>query len=645
MHPSSRTEPEPLVLADRLRLPSRRWWPSATAGLVALAVALGLLLPLVATAVTGRTGLPGVERRAAATFLGPAGCLVTQGCGPATTHGAQASSSAAGPAYGPGYRLAGADGGVFAFGNARYLGGMGGQGLTAPIVGLANTSDGEGYWEVSSDGGVFTYGDARYMGGMGGQRLSAPIVGIAATPDNHGYWLVSRDGGIFTYGTARYMGGMGGQRLSAPIVGIAATPDGTGYWLVSRDGGIFTYGTAHYYGGMGGQHLAYPIVGIAATSDGTGYWLVSSDGGIFTYGTARYYGGMGGHWLSSPIVGIAGSPDGNGYWLASADGGVFTYGDAGYWGAPGGFQLNRPVTAVAAGISPAFRQPHVEVGGRYGFDISWPQCSNQTLPPAHAFVVLGVTGGQAFTANPCLSSEWAWATGAAGASGVYVNLNGPDDLPSPRSASGPAGRCADGDLACAAYNYGANTVLDAFATAQHSGIAAPMWWLDVETENTWSDHTDVNALVIKGAIDELHKHRLLAGIYSTSLQYGEIAGDATFGVPVWVAGSPDLSSAASYCARGFNGGPVWMVQTMLDYDVNYLCTPDLAGQAFGVHPLPTAPAWTVQSAPAPVRATILANFRPPAPPAAAAGRPAPAARRGPVKPGSPSLKKAARAAD
>ena len=45
---------------------------------------------------------------------------------------------------------------------------MGGEPLNAPIVGFAATADGGGYWEVASDGGVFAFGNARFSGSMGG---------------------------------------------------------------------------------------------------------------------------------------------------------------------------------------------------------------------------------------------------------------------------------------------------------------------------------------------------------------------------------------------------------------------------------------------------------------------------------------------
>src|SRR5271165_6439711 len=35
-----------------------------------------------------------------------------------------------------------------------------------------------GYWMVGSDGGIFSFGDAPYLGSMGGRRLTQPIVGM-----------------------------------------------------------------------------------------------------------------------------------------------------------------------------------------------------------------------------------------------------------------------------------------------------------------------------------------------------------------------------------------------------------------------------------------------------------------------------------
>jgi hypothetical protein len=82
-------------------------------------------------------------------------------------------------------------------------------------------SDGAGYWEVASDGGVFSFGDAPFLGSLGGQLLNRPIVSVASTPDGGGYRMVASDGGIFTFGDAQFSGSMASQALLAPIVGLA----------------------------------------------------------------------------------------------------------------------------------------------------------------------------------------------------------------------------------------------------------------------------------------------------------------------------------------------------------------------------------------------------------------------------------------
>ena len=53
-----------------------------------------------------------------------------------------------------------------------------GTALNAPIVGMSATYDGAGYWLQGADGGIFTFGDAPFLGSMGGQQLNAPMVGI-----------------------------------------------------------------------------------------------------------------------------------------------------------------------------------------------------------------------------------------------------------------------------------------------------------------------------------------------------------------------------------------------------------------------------------------------------------------------------------
>jgi hypothetical protein len=100
---------------------------------------------------------------------------------------------------GDGYWLVASDGGVFSFGDAGYFGSVPGAlkhgaHLSAPVVGIAaspgvldaSTSDfdSDGYWLAGADGGMFAFGQARYVGSVPGalkpgQHLAAPVVSIA----------------------------------------------------------------------------------------------------------------------------------------------------------------------------------------------------------------------------------------------------------------------------------------------------------------------------------------------------------------------------------------------------------------------------------------------------------------------------------
>jgi hypothetical protein len=77
-----------------------------------------------------------------------------------------------------------------------------------------------GYWLVASDGGVFAFGSARFYGSTGDLTLNQPIVGITPTPTNRGYWLKASDGGVFSFADATFHGSTGALTLNQPVVGI-----------------------------------------------------------------------------------------------------------------------------------------------------------------------------------------------------------------------------------------------------------------------------------------------------------------------------------------------------------------------------------------------------------------------------------------
>jgi hypothetical protein len=263
-----------------------------------------------------------------------------------------------------GYWLAGSDGGLYAFGAAKYFGSLAYVHLNAPIVGLASTITGKGYWMVGADGGIFTFGDAQYYGSTGAYKLNAAIVGIAATPTGHGYWIVAADGGIFSFGDAHFYGSVPGvlkpgQVLNKPIVAITKTPDGGGYLIVASDGGVFAFGDATYHGSAANFGLVKPINALVESPDGGGYLMSASDGGIFAFGNATYYGGANtlGLTIKMPIVGMSSTPDFKGYWQSANDGGVFAFGDAQFHGSIGNTILDFPPHIIAMATDPVLGPP------------------------------------------------------------------------------------------------------------------------------------------------------------------------------------------------------------------------------------------------------------------------------------------------
>ena len=72
----------------------------------------------------------------------------------------------------------GADGGMFSF-DAPYEGSTGALVLDRAVVAMAPTPDGGGYWLVGADGGVYALGDALYQGSV----AVAPLAGLTVVID------------------------------------------------------------------------------------------------------------------------------------------------------------------------------------------------------------------------------------------------------------------------------------------------------------------------------------------------------------------------------------------------------------------------------------------------------------------------------
>lgn len=235
-----------------------------------------------------------------------------------------------------GYWLIVDGGGITQYGNATDFGDVTGAVDAAPMTGYDMDPLGRGYWLAGADGSVFAFGEAVYYGRATVDPNGAGrIWRLVAHPSGRGYWLLGRDGGVFSYGSAGFHGS-GSGLMESPAVDMASTPSGNGYWIVSEQGHVFAFGDATYYGNA---TITSPdkAAGMAVRSQGDGYWICSEKGAIFALGQAPYYTPNSDYAtaltnLSDPMIGMDAMPDGDGYLLVAGDGGVFSFGSAPFEG-------------------------------------------------------------------------------------------------------------------------------------------------------------------------------------------------------------------------------------------------------------------------------------------------------------------------
>lgn len=245
-----------------------------------------------------------------------------------------------------------------------------------------------------------------------------------------------------------------------------------------------------------------------------------------------------------------------------------------------------------------------------GIDVSWPQCGKR-LPTNHAFGIVGVNGGLANTTNKCLADQLVWASKAVGGTSqeniqLYVNTGNPGGLNTqswPSSNTDSAGNIApnpyteacDGSdsLACA-WQYGWNRAEEdvrlrfapAAATAEIDSTPSKyIWWLDVETVNSWKEggtdfDYDSNAAVLEGMTSYFQTLDIRVGLYSTGYQWDYIVGNGVAadsnlnGLPNWRPGGANLSTAKNACSAPplTPGGQVVLTQFISkNLDYNYSC--------------------------------------------------------------------------
>jgi hypothetical protein len=233
-----------------------------------------------------------------------------------------------------------------------------------------------------------------------------------------------------------------------------------------------------------------------------------------------------------------------------------------------------------------------------GYDASYPQCSG-SYPSSPLFGIVGVDGGLANNANPCLSGELRWARGAPGqkrpeqpAVSLYIDTGNPGEhhvADWPSGGTAPSYGSCNGLLtdACS-YLYGEQRAARSYrlvATLDAVTAETAPWWLDVELGASWAGTYQLNIAALQGFIAGLRNSGATApiGIYSTGAQWKDITGltaqttTTAFRrrLPDWVAGTKaTLAEARHNCtAGGFTGASPTLAQYrigLLDADVR--CT-------------------------------------------------------------------------
>lgn len=234
-----------------------------------------------------------------------------------------------------------------------------------------------------------------------------------------------------------------------------------------------------------------------------------------------------------------------------------------------------------------------------GYDISYPQCGG-LFPSSPAFAIVGVNGGKPYSVNTCFGagtspSELAWG---GNASQLYANTadpgpalssHWPNGQATPKPCNTAANPGAD-TLECH-YDYGWNAAADSYQDAVDGYVSlgwaasgatrtpvANLWWLDVETANSWTSSPSLNIAALQGEADYLTSAGAAGvGFYSSGSAWSAITGGtrAFAGYKSWVAGAGSLANAQAACSgSGFTGGGVRLSQYASNgFDGDYDCTP------------------------------------------------------------------------
>lgn len=241
----------------------------------------------------------------------------------------------------------------------------------------------------------------------------------------------------------------------------------------------------------------------------------------------------------------------------------------------------------AAAELPRVDRAAARTGEVLGADVSWPQCppgmgipERRTLGlpmplPEAEYVVLGLTNGPGFTANPCLADQVDWVRERGLMAAAYAVASFPDDAAvAEHGAAGPYD--GDSDLGALA-NAGYQQALANVVTMRAAGLASPIVWVDVEPvpDFEWSADPVANAAVVEGAVHGYQDAGYAVGVYSTPALWEGVVADLALGLPEWrAAGETSRAEARERCGGDWSiqGGPAVLGQWLEDRrDHNITC--------------------------------------------------------------------------
>ena len=254
--------------------------------------------------------------------------------------------------------------------------------------------------------------------------------------------------------------------------------------------------------------------------------------------------------------------------------------------------LTLTLAAMATSLAPAASASPTPVGGvpAAGNDISWPQCpkggGGYGLPGPQAsakFVVIGLTDGGSFRANPCLSVQVA----AARARHLWTAGYAISTYPTRAELARYGGT---GSLAARLARVGRAEARFNLATLRRVGLKVPMVWVDIEprAKAPWSASTANNNAVINGVLAGYKAAGVRVGVYSYDRAWKSITGGRVMpAMPSWVpVGKRGRTAAWARCkVPSYSGTTPSLVQwTDGVRDYNLTC-PGITGTPASGSPL------------------------------------------------------------